>query len=79
MIKKIFIALFVHAELIFYGWKNLAFKNEKTEIIAKERSVHCKKCDEKFWNVCTKCWCYIPAKVRSRNSECPSKLWLKDV
>ena len=66
-------------ELIIEGWTGLIFKTERTKQIAEQRAKICAICEQNKDNWCKICKCFIPAKVRSRNSECPSKLWLKDV
>lgn len=63
---------------IYEGWENLVFKSPKIEELAKKRVVICvgNKCGNlNEYNVCIKCWCYIPAKVRSPKQKCPEKLW----
>lgn len=65
------------------GWKNLIFKKEEIEIIAKKRSDVCNRCTHhsKFHKSsrpdahCTKCGCTISAKTRSLTSSCPIGLW----
>ena len=63
---------------IISGWKNYMFKSEEIEKIAKDRLLICLEC-EKFTkrNTCSKCGCYIPAKVRSERNRCPLKKWNK--
>lgn len=63
---------------IVSGWKNYIFKNKEIENIAKERLKTCLSCDKiTLKNKCSVCGCYVPAKVRSLNSKCPNKKWLK--
>ena len=63
-------------EEIIDGWKHYFFKNEQVEEMAKNRIKICLSCSElKPSNRCTKCGCYMPAKVRSEKSKCPLKYW----
>lgn len=63
---------------IYNGWKNYIFPNKDIEEIAKKRIAICvkNKCG-KFTpkKTCKVCGCYMPAKVRSKNSNCPLKKW----
>lgn len=64
---------------IYDGWKNLIFENPEAEELAKKRIAICVNCDEfKLKNkTCKLCGCYMPAKVRSRQSTCAAseKKW----
>lgn len=63
---------------IYAGWKNLLFPNPEIEELAKKRIVICidNKCNNlNEYDICEKCGCYIPAKVRSPKEKCPEKLW----
>jgi hypothetical protein len=63
---------------IVSGWKNYMFKSEKVEIIAKKRLITCLKCNFFTKNkTCSKCGCFVPAKVRSLKSKCPKNFWNK--
>ena len=62
---------------IYAGWKNYVFPSPAVEREAKRRIKICvencdKLSDRKF---CTKCNCYMPAKVRSLKSRCPLRKW----
>lgn len=68
-------------EEIVSGWKNYVFKNEAVEEMAKKRLLICidnqsqnENCMSDR-NFCTKCGCFIPAKVRSEKSRCPKGKW----
>jgi len=63
-------------ELIVEGWSGLVFKTKATQEVAESRAKICAVCQQNENNWCKICKCYIPAKVRSKSSECPSKLWL---
>lgn len=63
---------------IYNGWKNYIFPNPEIEEIAKKRIAICvnNKCGKfTFKKTCKICGCYMPAKVRSMNSNCPIKKW----
>lgn len=63
---------------IYNGWKYYIFPNAEVEEIAKKRIAICveNKCG-KFTTkkICKVCGCYMPAKVRSLQSQCPLKKW----
>lgn len=74
----------VKSKEIFEGWKNLVFKKEHVERIAKARLNICNTCEwhSKHHNKphrpdehCVHCGCTIAAKVRSMKSECPIAKW----
>lgn len=66
---------------IIDGWTHLMVKDPVTEEIATERSKECNNCENLctlsggFYLHCKKCGCYIPAKIRSKNSKCPLNKW----
>lgn len=68
---------------IIDGWTHLIVKDSVTESTATERSEECDKCESLstlsggFYLHCKKCGCYIPAKIRSKNSKCPENRWKK--
>jgi hypothetical protein len=63
---------------IVSGWKNYMFKSEEVESIAKKRLITCLNCEHITKNKrCSKCGCFIPAKVRSLKSKCPKGFWKK--
>lgn len=73
---------FEKAKEIYEGFSNLikhkaSFNTETIEKMAKLRFNICKTCKERdvFMNSCRKCGCYIPAKTRSKHSECPLLYW----
>jgi hypothetical protein len=63
---------------IYDGWKNLFFPNPALKEMIDKRSNICDKCEHlstKIYLHCDICNCYMPAKVRSVDSECPLNLW----
>lgn len=60
---------------IYQGFKNLIFKNEEIEAEAEVKLKICFKCPYRESNRCGKCGCYLKAKARSKDSECPDKRW----
>jgi len=61
---------------IYDGWKNLTFPNPNIEKLAKTRIGICVDCDKLTRNnTCKLCGCYMPAKVRSKQSKCNLNKW----
>ena len=56
---------------IIDGWKNLLFKDDSVEQIAKSRIAICCNCEHLTnRNTCDLCGCYMPAKTRNISSSC---------
>ena len=76
---------------ILDGWQNFMVKSEVTEDLARQRALHCLKCDElkkggilsmlkdSFVEIqgykCGICQCPLSAKLRSINETCPINKW----
>jgi hypothetical protein len=64
-------------KLIAEGYGNLA-KGEKYEFTGGRIKV-CRECDKNYWIkrrlFCSICKCYIPAKARAKDAECPLDKW----
>lgn len=62
---------------IYAGWKHYIFQTPEIEEKAKIRMKICvENCDKlNNRNICSKCGCYMPAKVRSLKSNCLLKKW----
>ena len=70
---------------IYVGWKYYIFRDEKVEPIALHRASICTGMDVeasrcKYYKtfaggICTKCICFIKAKVRCTDCHCPLKYW----
>ncbi len=63
---------------IWDGWKNFFFPDKEIKILSKKRMEICANCEHASKTVylhCDKCGCYIPAKARSKDSNCPVGLW----
>ena len=59
---------------IIEGWSKLIWQDKETEKLAKERIVICLNCDDlKDNQKCKICGCFMPAKVRSKKSNCPAQ------
>jgi hypothetical protein len=41
----------------------------------EKRKAICKNCDKNKMDVCSSCFCIIPAKVASKLSSCPEGKW----
>ena len=63
--------------VIYDGWKNVIWKDEEVEKIAKERAEICSQCDSNVGNVCKECGCPLHAKCRSMREEnkCDLEKW----
>lgn len=59
------------------GWKNLIFPSPEVEALANKRASICADCDKNVANICSSCGCYLPAKLRSKDSTCPLNKWNK--
>lgn len=63
---------------IVEGYTNLIFKNEIVEAYALQRSFICTECKElNKLGFCNKCGCYIAAKIRAPEEQCPKGYWKK--
>lgn len=60
---------------ILEGWHNVIFENPEIERLAKGRAEICAECKMNIMNTCMKCGCPLVAKLRSKESDCPLKLW----
>jgi len=60
---------------IITGWKNVIWKDEKTEQEAIRRVKICSECGSNNRNICMQCSCFIPAKARSMRENCPLSKW----
>jgi len=61
---------------IYEGWKNYLFENPEVEEEAKNRMKICVECEKFRTNqTCEMCGCFMPAKVRSKQSHCPENKW----
>ena len=60
---------------IYEGWKNLVKENPELEPEFIERAKECASCKRNRLNFCKVCGCYIPAKVRSPQENCPLFFW----
>ena len=54
----------------------IKFLNEPTSKMASDRLSICKGCPElSSWNICNKCGCVMPVKVRIPGMKCPIGKW----
>lgn len=60
---------------LWYAFIDLITWNFATKETAKQRFTICGKCEMRDNNRCTICGCYLPAKVKLKNSECPAGEW----
>ena len=62
---------------IVEGWRYTIFPNEEVEKVAVERAKICSLCEYNINKRCTKCGCFLTAKLRSPESKCPINKWKK--
>ena len=65
---------------VITGWRNVFFRNDTIEDIAKRRLKVCSRCmDVPIGEIekmkCKQCNCPLVAKARSPDDDCPLKLW----
>lgn len=61
---------------IVEGWGNLLKNNPKAEEVATKRAIICAKCPKLNGILfCTRCGCFVPAKIRSIEEKCKENLW----
>lgn len=60
---------------IIKGWKNLFIEDKELMPLFQSRFDICKKCKYNKLQTCLKCGCFIPAKVRSPEENCPENFW----
>lgn len=81
-IRNVFQDLLKKTMEIKDGYTNLIFKKERIEEIAARRGAICANCGELnkagFYLYCDLCCCYMPAKLRSPESECKIAKWGKE-
>lgn len=69
------------AKQILEGFSNLVkskvgLTSDELENLAKKRFAICKECPQlSKKDTCKVCGCYMPAKTKSKRSECPEKHW----
>ncbi len=82
MTRNILTDLLQKAHEIKDGYTNLLFKKEEIEAMAAKRGSICAGCGELnragFYLYCDLCGCYVPAKLRSPESECKAGKWGKE-
>lgn len=52
------------------------FKGENDKL-SEDRLKICNPCEHRMGILCGNCGCYLKAKVRDPEEECPNKYWLK--
>jgi hypothetical protein len=57
------------------GWKNLLFRDEQIEALAKTRLKTCGECPHQKGFICGLCGCPLKAKSRAVNDKCPDGRW----
>lgn len=62
---------------IITGWKNLIVEDKLLTPLFEQRFQTCNNCpgDNNKLNVCVLCGCFIPAKCRSPEENCPASYW----
>ncbi len=60
---------------IITGWKNLIVGNETLSPLFKSRMSICNTCEKNVANVCIECGCFLPAKTKAPEENCPINKW----
>lgn len=62
---------------IVKGWWLWIVSDAKTNDMARERNAICSPCQHriKSINVCGSCGCFLPAKQRVSDEDCPNNYW----
>lgn len=62
---------------IIHGWWLLLTSNKEANKLASERSKACDGCGLKnnVLNICNDCGCFLPAKQRVKDAQCPIDNW----
>ena len=60
---------------IVTGWKNVIWKSPEIEAEAIRRVEICADCNHNRATICKVCSCWIPAKARSMDENCPINKW----
>lgn len=64
--------------MILEGWWLFITSDKRTEALAKMRKATCDTCPQKTRiNTCALCGCYLPAKRRVPEAECPAGNWIE--
>ena len=73
MLKR-FITRYKH---IIQGWYLMIKDDKQTRELSKERLAVCKLCPKRnrYLDQCTECGCFLPAKSRVIDADCPLGLW----
>jgi hypothetical protein len=62
---------------IIEGWWYYVTSNKEANVRSKPRTAICKTCDykNKKLNACNECGCFLPAKTRVEDAQCPFGYW----
>ncbi len=62
---------------IIKGWWFLITDNKTSRLVSEPRIKICNNCEykNKLTNSCELCGCFIPAKTRVIEEECPNNMW----
>jgi hypothetical protein len=69
MLKKI--------KMILHGWMLWCFDTKESRKLSEKRMKECVVCPyhQKLTNTCKECGCFLPAKTRVPDAECPVLRW----
>ena len=64
-------------ESIVLGWYYYLSGNKETRALANDRMKICDLCQhkDKTLNICKSCKCFLPAKTRVKDAQCPFDYW----
>jgi hypothetical protein len=62
---------------IIHGWYLWVTSNKEANALSETRTPICNLCQHrnKLLNVCNECGCFLPAKTRVKDAQCPHDYW----
>jgi hypothetical protein len=62
---------------IIKGWYLYLTSDKKANLLSETRLPVCMHCQHrnKHLNVCNECGCFLPAKTRVKDEQCPHNYW----
>ena len=62
---------------IIRGWYYYLTADKKSRELSKSRTAICNNCQHRYkpLNICNSCGCFLPAKTRVEDAQCPNEYW----
>ncbi len=62
---------------IIRGWYYYLTASSKNKKLSSERTAICNNCQHRYkrLNLCNACGCFLPAKTRVEDAQCPHEYW----